>query len=251
MAASMRTCEFRFYAELNDLLPRERRKVAFTHAFTGTPSVKDPIEALGVPHTEVDLILVDGESVGFGHRLRGGERVAVYPVFERFDIAAVTRVRAEPLRELKFVLDVHLGRLAAYLRMLGFDCVYFNDLRDEEIVRLARAEQRIVLTRDIGLLKNGLVERGAYLRGTDPMLQVREVLDRFHLERLVAPFTRCVSCNGPIARIAADEARPRVPDAVADCHADFSECRDCRRVYWPGSHVDRLRERFAAIGVRL
>src|SRR5688572_2235611 len=153
MTSARRTCEFRFYEELNDFLPRERRKRSFEHAFDGTPSVKDRIESLGVPHTEVDLILVDGEPVDFAHRLRGGERVAVYPMFERFDVAGLTRVRAEPLRDPKFVLDVHLGRLAAFLRVLGFDCVYFNDLHDDEIVRIARAERRIVLTRDIGLLK--------------------------------------------------------------------------------------------------
>jgi hypothetical protein len=266
MAGADRTCEFRFYAELNDFLPRARRKRPFVHAFTGTPSVKDQVEALGVPHTEVDLILVDGESAGFDHRLRGGERVAVYPMFERFDVAAETRLRADPLRRLgggsrkedgdglppaRFVLDVHLGRLAAHLRMLGFDCVWFNDLRDDEIVRIARGERRIVLTRDVGILKNGLVERGAFLRATDPMRQVREVVDRFRLEQLLDPFTRCVSCNGAVVRVDAEAARTRVPEAVALAYDEFSECRDCRRVFWPGSHVDRLRERFAAIGVAL
>jgi hypothetical protein len=249
MAGAMHACEFCFSEELGDFLSPERRKRSFMHAFRGTPLVKDQIEALGVPHTEVDLVLVDGESVGFTHRLRGGERVAVYPVFERLDVAGLTRLRPEPLREPRFVLDVHLGRLAAYLRLLGFDCVYYNDLRDEEIVRIARAERRIVLSRDVGLLKNGLVERGAYLHHTDPMRQVREVLDRFDLERLVRPYTRCARCNAAVVRLEPAAAKARVPPRVAAAFDDFSHCPACDQVFWPGTHCERLRERFAAIGV--
>ncbi len=112
---------FRFYEELNDFLSPDRRKIAFDYAFNGTPSVKDSIEAIGVPHPEVDLILVNDVSVGFDHLLNGGERVAVYPMFERVDISSLTRLRPNPLREPRFVLDVHLGKLARYLRLLGFD----------------------------------------------------------------------------------------------------------------------------------
>ena len=115
------TCEFRFYEELNDYLPPGLRKRTITREITGTPSVKDAIEALGVPHTEIDLILVDGRSVRFDCRLRGGERVAVYPEFERFDITPLHRLRPKPLREPRFVADVHLGTLARFLRLLGFE----------------------------------------------------------------------------------------------------------------------------------
>ncbi len=106
------TCEFRFYEELNDYLPPEQRKRTIAREITGTPSVKDAIESLGVPHTEIDLILVDGRSVRFDRRLRGGERIAVYPEFERFDISPLHRLRPKPLREPRFVADVHLGTLA-------------------------------------------------------------------------------------------------------------------------------------------
>src|SRR5574340_1381 len=147
MPLPTRRCEFRFYEELNDFLPPTLRKRSFVHAFDGTPAVKDRIEALGVPHTEVDLILVDGESVGFAHRLRGGERVAVYPMFERFELDGVTPLRPNLLRAPRFMLVVPLGRLAAYLRLLGFDCRYRNDYRDEELLAISRAEHRIVLTR--------------------------------------------------------------------------------------------------------
>ena len=129
----MRTvCEFRFYEELNDYLRPEQRKRSITREIAGTPSVKDAIEALGVPHTEIDLILVDGRSVRFDRRLRGGERVAVYPEFERFDITPIHRLRPRPLRNPRFVADVHLGTLARYLRLLGFDTLYGNEVGNDD-----------------------------------------------------------------------------------------------------------------------
>src|SRR5690606_17651684 len=188
--------EVRFYAELNDFLPAERRQVAFRYAFEGTPAVKDTIEAIGVPHTEVDVILVDGRSVDFAYRLQGGERVAVYPVFERFDVAGVTRLRPAPLRVTRFIADVHLGALARHLRLVGFDTVWERDLADEDIIRRALAERRIVLTRDRGLLKDGRVTHGYWLRNTDPRQQLGEVVRALDLAGRLQPYTRCMQCNG-------------------------------------------------------
>ena len=128
---------FRFYAELNDFLPPARRFTEFRHQFLDIAAVKDFVESFGVPHTEVDLILVNGEPVDFSYRVRDGDRISVYPVFEAFDIAPVARLRPEPLREPRFVLDVHLGRLAAYLRMLGFDALYRNDYADDQLAAIA------------------------------------------------------------------------------------------------------------------
>jgi len=122
-------CSIRFYEELNDFLPLERRKVDFSHEFQRRASIKDLIEALGVPHTEVDLILVNGASVDFSYIVRDGDRISVYPMFEAFDIQTVSRVRPQPLRVIRFVLDVHLGKLARYLRLLGFDTLYRNDYK--------------------------------------------------------------------------------------------------------------------------
>src|SRR5947199_2006143 len=166
--------EFRFYEELNDFLPPALRKRAFAYAFQGTPAVKDAIEAIGVPHTEVDVVLVDGESVDFGRRLTGGERVAVYPVFERFDVAPVLRLRARPLRRTRFVLDVHLGKLARNLRLFGFDALYRTDYDDATIIRLSLDELRIILTRDRGVLKHTAVTHGYWVRSTVPRQQLGE-----------------------------------------------------------------------------
>lgn len=244
-----RQCEFRFYEELNDFLSPERRRRSFVHVFDGTPAVKDRIEALGVPHTEVDLVLVDGISVGFGHRLRGGERIAVYPMFECFELTGVTRLRPRPLREPRFVLDVHLGRLAAYLRLLGFDSLYRNDYRDDELLAISRAGHRTVLTRDTGLLKRAALTHGAFLHETDPRRQLREVLDRFQLQARIAPFSRCARCNGRIERLPAAAVPASLP--IAGTSRELSRCSACGQVYWPGSHQTRLRRRLAEAGVTI
>jgi uncharacterized protein with PIN domain len=240
--------EFRFYEELNDFLAPALRKRAFAYAFNGTPSVKDAIEALGVPHTEVDLVLVDGESVDFTRRLTGGERVAVYPVFERLDISPVTRLRARPLRETRFVLDVHLGKLARYLRLLGFDTRYRNDYDDAAIIGLARAESRIILTRDRGLLKHGAVTHGYWVRATAPRQQLAEIVRVFDLRAGARPFTRCIRCNGELQRVPKSAVAERLPPRVRAHFEEFAQCRDCAAVYWPGSHYDRLRRLVDALG---
>ena len=235
-----REVQVRFYAELNDFLPLKRRQRAFPYAFHGTPSVKDTIEAIGVPHTEVDVVLVDDKSVGFDHRLRGGERVAVYPVFERFDVAPVTRLRPAPLRQTKFVADVHLGSLARNLRLLGFDTTWERDLDDEEIVDIALNERRIILTRDMGILKNGRVTHGYWLRNTDPAQQLEEVVRALDLARDIEPYTRCMECNGELHAVDRSAVAHSVPLQVFLVYREFRQCRRCHRVYWKGSHLRRL-----------
>ena len=189
---------FRFYAELNDHLPPESQYQNLEKCFFVPASVKDMIESFGVPHSEVELILVNGESTDFSRLIRAGDRVAVYPVFESIDVQPELRVRSEPLRELKFVLDVHLGRLTAYLRMLGFDVVYRNCAADPDLVRISAEQQRILLTRDRGLLMHAAVTRGYWLRETDSRRQVPEIIRRFDLASAIRPFTRCMACNSAL-----------------------------------------------------
>jgi uncharacterized protein len=239
-APRFNVAEFRFYEELNDFLPPARRKRASEWRFRGTPSVKDTIEAIGVPHTEIDLVLVDGRSVGFGHRLHGGERVAVYPVFERLDITPLVRLRPRPLRVTRFVVDVHLGTLARHLRLLGFDTLWRNDLDDECIIESARSGPRIILTRDKGILKDGRVTHGYWLRATEPLRQVEEVVRALQLGPDFEIYTRCLECNGMLHGIRRIEAARAVPLQVFLVHRDFSRCEGCGRVYWPGSHRARL-----------
>ena len=239
-APKQREARMRFYAELNDFLPRHRRQREFTYSFVGTPSVKDTIEAIGVPHTEVDVILVNGESVDFAHLLQGGERVAVYPVFERCDVSSVTRLRPAPLRETRFIADVHLGTLARYLRLLGFDTAWERDLDDQAIIDRALRERRIILTRDKGILKNGNVTHGYWLRATDPEKQLEEIVRALDLAGSIEPYMRCMECNGELDDIARSEAARSVPLQVFLVYREFKRCRRCGRVYWRGSHLRRL-----------
>ena len=230
----------RFYAELNDFLPRERRKVAFSHTFLLSPSIKDAIEGLGVPHTEVDLILVNGTSVDFDYRLQDGDRVSVYPVFESLDITPLLRVRPRPLRRTRFVLDVHLGRLASYLRMLGFDTLYRNDFTDDELARVSSQEQRILLTRDRGLLKRQAVSRGYCVRNTAARQQVVEVLRRFDLSECTKPFHRCMSCNRILSSVGKDEIIDRLAPKTRRYYDEYRVCGGCGKLYWKGSHYERM-----------
>jgi hypothetical protein len=231
---------FRFYAELNDHLPPGQQFGLVEKQFFVPASVKDMIEGIGVPHAEVDLILVNGESSDFTRLIRNGDRVAVYPVFESIDITPVLRLRPQPLRETKFVLDVHLGRLARYLRMLGFDAVYSNRFTDLELVRISAAERRILLTRDRGVLKHSAVTHGYWLRETDSLRQAAEVVRRFDLARSLRPLTRCMVCNQPLKAASRAEVCGRVPPGTLEWCDEFQECTGCGRVYWHGSHCRRM-----------
>ncbi len=236
------TARFRFYAELNDFLASAPGGGERSYRFDGHPSVKDAIEAQGVPHTEVELILVDGEPVDFEHHLRDGERVAVYPVFESFDVAPVAKLRPAPLRQNRFVVDVNLGKLARWLRLLGFDTIYRNDLDDPELVRIAADEERILLTRDRRLLHHKAVSHGYWVRAVDPEQQVAEVVRRFQLEGSIRPFHRCLACNGLIHPVAKDRIEHRLEPKTRRYYDEFYQCDQCGKVYWKGPHFARLVE---------
>ncbi len=240
-AGTPRTAIFRFYAELNDFLPRDQRQRDIAYAFNGRPSVKDAVEALGIPHPEVDLILVHGVSVGFDHSLAPGDRVAVYPVFEGLDITPIIRLRERPLREPAFVADCHLGKLARRLRMLGFDVLYRRDFEDLEIIRISVREHRIILTRDRAMLKHSAVTHGYWVRSTVAAEQVGEVLKRFDLWRRVRPFSRCTACNGDIVPVLKAEVEAELAPLTRRCYEAFYRCTSCGRIYWEGSHFRRMR----------
>ena len=235
----MATARFRFYAELNDFLLPEMRGRDLNRQFDASGSVKDFIESFGVPHTEVDLVLVNGEPAGFSYRLQNGDAVSVYPVFESFDIASVSRVRAAPLRELRFTLDVHLGRLAAYLRMAGFDAEYANNASDPALARAAQLTGRVLLTRDRYLLMRSNLDRGYWVRSANPKEQFAEVLRRFQLADSMRPFTRCMPCNGELRLVQLDTVRETVPER-ARSQPEFRQCAKCGRVYWEGTHHARM-----------
>jgi uncharacterized protein len=228
--------QFRFYAELNDFLSPHNRPRDLPYGFLVSPSVKDAFEALGVPHTEVDLILANGEPVDFGYRLAAGDRISVYPVFEALDISATNRLRPEPLRQVRFAADTHLGTLARYLRLLGFDTRYDNDCSDDVLAQLSVTEGRILLTRDRGLLKRRAVTHGHFIRQDDPRDQVVDVVRRLDLGDRFRPFTRCMACNGVLEAVDKAAIVDRLQPGIRRHHDEFHRCPDCDRVYWQGSH---------------
>ena len=235
-----KSAQFRFYEELNDFLPADRKKTQFSYYFEFNPSVKDAIEAVGVPHTEVDLILVNSESVTFSYHLRDGDKVSVYPVFESMDITNVTHLREKPLREPKFILDVHLGKLAKYLRLLGFDTLYENSYDDSEIVAIARDQNRAVLTRDVSLLKNKSVTHGYWIRSQHTKDQLTEVIRRFDLASNINPFYRCTVCNGIIEKVGKESIMDRLEPKTKRYYDEFYKCTSCEKIYWKGSHYNKM-----------
>jgi hypothetical protein len=237
----MVTTTFRFYEELNDFLAPARRRRAFALPCARAATAKHMIEALGVPHTEVELILVNGESVDFDHLLQDGDRVAVYPRFEALDITPLLRVRARPLRVTRFVADAHLGGLAHLLRMTGFDTLYDNHFDDGDIEAIAAREERIVLTRDRELLKRRGITHGCYVRALKSADQLREIFARLDLAGSARPFTRCLCCNVPLRDVDKALVLEKLPPSVRNRHDRFSTCDRCQRVFWEGSHWQRMR----------
>ncbi|HZU47228.1 MAG TPA: Mut7-C RNAse domain-containing protein [Mycobacterium sp.] len=232
--------DVRAYAELNDFLGADARGMTLRRPFRGHQTVKDVLEAMGIPHTEVDLILVNGEPVDFAHRPTTGDRIAAYPVFEALDIGATTRLRPVPLRDPRFVVDVNLGRLARLLRVLGFDVWWSSDADDQSLADISLAQQRTLLTRDRGLLKRRAITHGLFVRADDPEEQILEVIRRLDLRQRLAPLTRCVRCNGRLATVTKDEVIDQLEPLTRRYYDEFSRCTDCGQVYWAGSHYARL-----------
>ena len=232
--------ELRFYEELNRFLPRPVRKRSFETTFSEPRSVKDLIESQGVPHTEVDLILVNGQPEDFGYRVRDGDRISVYPTFESIDISGVSGLRRPPLRQPRFLADVHLGKLARRLGLLGFDCELDGDADDAELARRSAREHRILLTRDRGLLKRAVVTHGMYLHSDVPDRQTVQVLRRLDLAEKAQPFSRCLRCNGDLRRVPAASVRDRVPRETQRVVETFYRCDSCGHVYWKGAHWRKL-----------
>lgn len=230
----------RLYGELNDFLPAPHRQRALRRRWDVSPSVKDLVEGLGVPHTEIDLLLANGRSVGFGYRVQDGDRIAAYPPFGALDVSAITQVRPAPLPELRFVADGHLGALARYLRMLGLDTAYWRDADDESLAHISHREGRILLTRDHQLLMRSIVEHGYWVRASEPRAQLLEVARRYRIAQEIRPFSRCLRCNGALAPVDKEAILHLLEPDTRRFYDVFWQCRSCGQVYWRGSHYVRM-----------
>jgi uncharacterized protein with PIN domain/sulfur carrier protein ThiS len=231
---------FRFYEELNDFLPAHQRKRDLDLEFEPPTPVRHLIETLGIPHTEVEIILLNGVSVDLEQRVEAGDRVSVYPMFESVDVTPLLRLRERPLRDPRFILDAHLGRLAHYLRMLGFDTLFQNDFGDRELARISAEQQRILLTGDRALLMHRTVTHGCYLRSHIPRRQLEYVVGRLDLCSLIQPFSRCMECNGLLQSVTREEVLEQLPRSVRLTQDDFRRCAECGKVYWKGTHYARM-----------
>lgn len=236
----------RFYAELNDFLPHQQRGCGFDHAFEGRVSVKDMIESIGVPHTEIDLILAHDVPVTFDYIVQDGDRLAVYPRWVTLDVSP-HRLQPPLPDPPCFVLDVHLGRLAAYLRMFGFDTLYPDNHDDGYLAQIAAAEHRILLTRDQGLLKRKIVTLGRWVRATQPRQQLAEIVRHYDLASQITIFRRCTRCNGILEPVEKDTVRERLNPDTLNYYDEFRRCTVCDRIYWRGSHFLRMEHLIAQI----
>lgn len=225
----MKTARFNFDPSLQPLLKRDLRNRPVEVHFKGQQSVKHLIESLGIPHTEIGPLTAHGVVIEQGYIVHDGDRLEVGTV-----------PREEFSEEPCFVLDGHLGRLASYLRMLGFDCLYNNNYRDEELVQISVDEKRILLTRDRLLLMHKVITQGYLLRSLDPTEQLYEVVYRFGLLKWVKPFQRCMNCNQPLESVEKEMVMEKLEPLTKKYYDDFKLCPACDQVYWKGSHYERM-----------
>jgi uncharacterized protein len=234
----MAVASFRFYANLNDFLPPAAKSHQLSRYFIKGATAKHLIESFGVPHPEVDLILVNGEPATFSSPLHDGDQVSVYPLFRSLDVSPPGVRPTFPLPP-RFVLDVHLGRLAAGLRMLGFDAVYSNSASDPELAAMVDGRPCVLLTRDRYLLMRSEVVWGYWVRSAEPRRQLAEVVSRWKLMERIQPFTRCMECNGELQPVSKESVLERLPPKVRQFD-EFSQCSRCGRIYWKGTHWQKM-----------
>ena len=204
------------------------------------PSVKDVIESYGVPHVAVFGLHVNDKPVQLRYNISNGDRIEVFPQGESELENHPFNIRAPDQLPTRFIADVHLGKTARNLRLMGFDTVYSNNAEDHNIVKKAVEENRSVLTRDLGLLKNGDLIFGYWLRSTDSFKQTLEIMRYFSLIGKTKPFTRCLECNGRMMAAKKESIRDDLPHRVKQSFNEFKQCADCRRVYWKGTHYKKL-----------
>lgn len=232
------TARFKFHTTLNDFLQKQEQESWINYSFRDLPAIKDAIEAMGVPHPEVNAIVVNGHEVDFNYKLQPGDEVEVYPK------GYTTTINLIPNYSLpyRFVLDVHLGKLARLLRLLGFDTIFDPELTEKELVTIAVKENRILLSRGTGILKHKTIVYGYWLRSQQPEEQLQEVIRHYNLTSEFNIFTRCMVCNGAIVQVTKEQVQEQLPPKTKLYFHEFYQCQNCKRVYWKGSHYERMQE---------
>ncbi|MCW3786459.1 Mut7-C RNAse domain-containing protein [Plebeiibacterium sediminum] len=237
----------RCYAELNDFLKYAQKFKSFPLKIKTPVIVSEVISTIGVPLSEVDLILVNSVPVQLNHKLAQGDYISVYPVFESFDISGLKKTNKKPLRKTKFIADAHLCKLSKYLRMLGFDTLYQNDFGDEEIINISLKDKRIILTRDKRMLNSKRITHGYFVRAIDKHKQLIEIVDKFDLKSQFHPFSRCMECNSILISKAPDQVKHLISNDILVRYKEFYYCNKCHKVFWKGSHFERMKSQILNI----
>jgi len=238
----------RFHSDLNAFLRSRAGDAVVERSLAEKTSIKDVIESCGVPHTEVDLIMVDDQPVGFGHTVDNDTKVEVFPVANRSTDRTDKHLQA--LGITRFVADGHLGTLTRNLRLLGFDVAYRQNADDRQLLEVMVLENRALLTRDRRLLMHAIVQHGYWPRSQNADEQTIEVVRRFGLSELIAPFTRCLRCNGPLEAVAKADVIDKLEPLTKIYYDQFRRCLDCKQIYWSGSHFPKLQRRVEEIRSR-
>lgn len=225
---------------LLDFIPLAQRNSVIQADFDGNPAIKDTLESIRIPHPEIGRIEINGISVAFEHQISDGDNVEVFPVDWHHPSSDFLNLQQTLPKELTFILDVHLGKLAKELRMLGFDTFYDNSYRNSQLIQWAIRDQRIILTRDIGILKHSSIRYGHWMRNTQPELQTIEILDTFNLRDNIKPFSICLSCNGRLLHVDKKDILDRIPPKVQLLQTEFHRCNKCGKIYWKGTHYEHM-----------
>ena len=248
------TVRLRFHGDLTFFLKSRTPEWLVERRLREKSSVKDVIESCGVPHPEVDLILVNREPVDFSFQLEQSEEIDIYPVEQ--EPTLFTEKRMQDRGIVAFIADGHLGKLVRDMRLLGFDVFYDRDAEDRRLIELSRIDnRRALLTRDRRLLMHSAVRNGYYLRSQDPLEQTVEMVRRFELSAAINPFIRCLRCNALLEGISKNEVLSKLEPLTRIYYEQFRRCIGCGQVYWAGSHflklqwrVERIRQLIAADG---
>ena len=226
--SSMSEARFTFHGRLNDFLKRDQRGTSIIIKFRGQQSIKHFAVSLGAPHPEIGRVQVNGREGNVNDITQDGDQVDLYPIENGCPI------------QPRFILDCHLGRLTAHLRMLGFDCLYQSDYEDPRMTEIAIQDNRILLTRDRRLLMRKVLQHGYCLRSLNSLEQLKEVLERFDLAGRISPFHRCIRCNHPLETVDKELIFHRLEPLTKKYFDEFHICPACSQIYWKGSHYEKM-----------
>lgn len=250
MKIKYQTIRIKFYNRLSKFLLDKSQKY-ITHKFIDRTNVKDLIEAFGIPHTEVDVILVNKKSVTFNYLIKDGDKIEVFPNREKVFVKKLIPLKPKIIGKPKFIADVHLGGLVKLMRMFGLDVLYNNNYTDDEIVEISKTQKRIILTRDIGLLKRKNVKYGHFIFGTTKEEQFKETCQSFDLIKYSQPLSLCLECGTKLKRISHKKALERLKDFKFDKNLSFHTCEKCNKIYWEGSHYDKMKKKIQTLKIYL